>query len=167
VPARAKPTLMDETPLLLFVCSGNICRSPMAEAIAADAARRTGVRIRVESTGTTALVGYPAEATALEALAELGLALPGHVAKQTEHRHVLDAALIVGATRSHRAILRRLHPERAAVIVSFDELTGLGDIPDPYGGSLAEYRTVRDMLVAGMPHVLAALKATTAAKAKP
>ncbi len=158
---------MDEAPLLLFVCSGNICRSPMAEAIAADAARRAGVRVRVQSTGTAADVGYPAEATALEALAEVGLALPGHVAKQTEHRHVREAALVVGATRSHRAILRRMHPERAAAIVSFDELTGLGDIPDPYGGTLADYRAVRDMLVAGMPHVLAALKATAAAKAKP
>lgn len=145
-------------PLLLFVCSGNICRSPIAEVIAAHAAQAAGLDIRVASSGTMALVGYPAEETARQVVAELGLALQSHRARQTTRHQLREAALVVAATRQHYAWLR-LHDPGASHVVSFDELTGLGDIPDPYGAGPQEYRVVRDMLVAGMPRVLDALKA--------
>jgi protein-tyrosine-phosphatase len=151
-------------PLLLFVCSGNICRSPMAAALAADAAARDGFDIRVASLGTMALVGERAEADAHRAVAETGLSLAPHRARQATRKAVLEAALTVAATRMHRAWLRAQAPE--ANIMSFDELTGLGDIPDPYGASLNQYRAVREMLRAGMPAVLTALKASTRARAK-
>jgi protein-tyrosine-phosphatase len=154
----------DTRPLLLFVCSGNICRSPMAAALAADAAEREGLDIRVASFGTMALVGDVVEAEAHRSLAEIGLSLAPHRTRQASREAVLEAVLIVAATREHRAWLRAKAPE--ANIVSFDELTGLGDIPDPYGGSPDEYRAVRDMLRAGMPSVLAALKASVRARAK-
>lgn len=151
-------------PLLLFVCSGNICRSPMAAALAADAAAREGVDIRVASVGTMALIGEQAEPDAHRVVAELGLSLAPHRARQASRRKVLEATLVVAATRMHYAWLRAQAPE--ANIVTFDELTGLGDVPDPYGATLTEYRAVRDMLRAGMPSVLAALKASARARAK-
>jgi protein-tyrosine-phosphatase len=151
-------------PLLLFVCSGNICRSPMAAALAADAAARDGFAIRVASVGTMALVGEGAEADAHRAVAEIGLSLAPHRARQAKREAILEAVLVVAATRMHRAWLRAKAPE--ANIVSFHELTGLGDVPDPYGASLDQYRAVRDLLRAGMPSVLAALKASARARAK-
>ncbi|HEY6357285.1 MAG TPA: hypothetical protein VIX35_03520 [Vicinamibacterales bacterium] len=153
-----------QRPLLLFVCSGNICRSPMAAVLAADAAARDGLDIRVASLGTMALVGERAEADAHRVITELGLSLAPHRARQANRKAVLEAALTVAATRMHRAWLRAQAPE--ANIASFDELTGLGDIPDPYGASLNEYRMVREMLRAGMPAVLTALKASTRSRAK-
>jgi protein-tyrosine phosphatase len=154
----------NDWPLLLFVCSGNICRSPMGAVLAADAAARDGFDIRVASLGTMALVGERAEADAHRAVAEIGLSLAAHRARQANRKAVLEATLTVAATRMHRAWLRAQAPD--ANIVSFDELTGLGDIPDPYGASLSEYRVIREMLRAGMPKVLAALKASARARAK-
>lgn len=153
-----------DRPLLLFVCSGNICRSPMAAVLAADAAAHEGLDIRVASAGTMALVGEMAQDDAHRALAEIGLSLSPHRARQATRESILEADLAVAATHNHRAWLRNQAPE--AAIASFHELTGLGDIPDPYGSSLDEYRAVRDMLRAGMPSVLAALKASSQAKAK-
>src|SRR5271169_1130752 len=151
-------------PLLLFVCSGNICRSPMAAALAADAAARDGLDIKVVSAGTMALVGEGAEAGAQRAVAEIGLTLAPHRARQVNREALLEADLSVAATRNHKAWLRAQAPE--ANVISFDELTGLGDIPDPYGAGPEEYRAVRDMLRVGMPSVLAALKASARARAK-
>lgn len=137
----------------------------MAEAIAEAAAREAGLHIRVASSGTMALVDYPAEATAQQAMAEIGLSLDGHRARQATRTEVREAALVVAITRAHHSWLRARERE-AAQVVSFDDLTGLGDIPDPYGASLEEYRAVRDTLVAGMPRVLAALKARQRTSAK-
>ena len=155
----------EERPLLLFVCSGNICRSPMAAALAADAAVRKGLRINVESAGTLALVGDPAEDGARRALVEIGLSLAGHRARQADSAIVEAAARAVGLTNIHAAWLLRQSP--LARVMSFHQLTGLGDIPDPYGGGMDEYRQVRELLRAGLPAVLDALKASLATKAKP
>jgi protein-tyrosine-phosphatase len=151
-------------PLLLFVCSGNICRSPMAAALAADAAAREDLDMRVASVGTMALVGEVVEADAHRAVAEIGLSLAPHRGRQATRERILEAVLVVAATREHRAWLRAKAPD--ANIASFDELSGLGDLPDPYGAGLAQHRIVRDMLLAGMPSVLAAFKASVRAKAK-
>ena len=78
-------------PLLLFVCTGNICRSPMAAAIARAAARDAGVRVRIDSSGTMGIVGAAAEETAQEALEEIGLALHDHRARQTTRDDVREA----------------------------------------------------------------------------
>jgi protein-tyrosine-phosphatase len=155
---------IEHAPLLLFVCSGNICRSPMAAALAAGSAARAGLEVRVASAGTMALVGEMAEPDAQCAVEELGLSLTSHRAQQATSNGIRQAALTVAATRHHRSWLVARAPD--AAIASFDEITGLGDIPDPYGAGLHEYRAVRDMLLAGMPSVLAALKASLDEKAK-
>jgi protein-tyrosine-phosphatase len=153
-------------PLVVFVCSGNICRSPMAAALAADLARHGGLAIRVASAGTSALVGLPAEMSARQAVGEVGVALDQHVACQISPGHLRDAALVVALTRAHHTWLRRRYPA-ATNIVSFDELSTLGDVPDPYGGTLEDYRRVRDLLIAGMPRVLSTLVLKAGDRASP
>ena len=152
-------------PVLLFVCSGNICRSPMAAAIAQLAAERETIVLRAESCGTRALVGDPAEPAAQEMVAELGVSLVGHTARQATREMVLDAALVVALTRLHGVQLELLGSGLAERIVSFGDLTGLGDIPDPYGATPDVYRRVRDMLLEGMPVVLREFKARIARSA--
>ena len=155
----------DAVPVLLFVCSGNICRSSMAAAIAQRAADSKTIALRAESCGTRALVGEPAEPNAQEMVSELGLSLAGHRARQVTREMVLDAALVVALTRLHGVQLELLGSDLAECIVSFGDLTGLGDIPDPFGASLDVYCRVRDMLVEGMPDVLREFKARIARSA--
>lgn len=70
---------------------------------------------------------------------------------------IAKATLIVCVTDRHRNQLHRSFPEAQAKIVSFDDITGMGDIPDPYGGDESDYLDVREQLVKGMPRIVAAL----------
>jgi len=148
----------DESALLVFVCTGNICRSPMAAAIARDYARRQGYKLRTGSAGTAALVGSPATELACDAMFEIGLDISSHRARPIDASLVNDATLVVTATAGHRGFVRGLHAQASSKIVSFDDITEMGEIDDPIYGGMDEYRSVRDLLVRGMPRVLEALK---------
>jgi len=153
-------------PMLLFVCTGNICRSPMAAAIAADEAKRAHLELDVESAGTGAFGGDPATDRAREVLSSLGLSLDEHRSKPLAADAIERATLVVCATARHCASLLARFPSAAHKIRSFDELTGLGDIPDPIGADLEQYELVKDMLVRGVPRVLAALQVAQERKEK-
>jgi len=144
-------------PLLLFVCTGNICRSPIAEVVAVDAARRAGIPLRVASAGTSALTGSPAYDLAQAAVEEIGLSLAAHRSAPLTRELVDEAALVVAATGRHRNDLRYFFPAHASKIVSFDDVTGLGDLSDPLGGGADEFTKTRELVRDGMPRVLAAL----------
>ena len=146
------------TPSLLIVCTGNICRSPMAEVIARDEARRSHVDVRVLSAGTNALVGNGATERAREAIEALGLSLSNHVAEPLTRDMVADATLVIAVTNRHRDDLRRYFPRCAEKIVSFDDVTGLGDLDDPFGGDLPEFSRLAERLRRGMPAILARLQ---------
>jgi protein-tyrosine-phosphatase len=145
-------------PLLLFVCTGNICRSPMAEVIAREEARIRSVDIRIESAGTSAMLGNPAHEYARDAVRSFGLSLAPHRAKSLTRELVADAALVLAVTRRHRDDLRHFFPRHARKIVSFDDVTGLGDLDDPFGGGAADFETTAALLRKGMPSVLKALE---------
>lgn len=149
----------DETaPLLLFVCAGNICRSPMAQAIAADLAARENATIRIESAGMSALEGHEATGLTREALADIGLAIDGHRARQLTRELVADSALVVTATRRQRDDLRHFFKDDVSKIQSFGDLTGLGDLADPYGAGPDAFASLAAVIRKGMPRVLAALR---------
>jgi protein-tyrosine phosphatase len=147
-----------ETPHLLFVCSGNICRSPLAEVMAKAALSAEGIVAVVESCGTSALTGQRAEAGARDAAEALGLVLDAHRAQPVTRELVTNATLVVCVTDRHRDHVRQFFPRERAKIVSFDELTGLGDIADPYGGDDEDYRALREQLASGMPAIVARIK---------
>ena len=157
-----------ERPLVLFVCQGNICRSPIATALAADAAQRVGLDIEVASAGTSALIGDPAEPGALACVAELGLDIGAHRARQVTPEMIEGAIFVVAATAAQRDWLQRLLPERRDRIASFGDITSLGDIPDPWGRNSSEYRRVRALIEEGMPALMAAVRERdSAAKGAP
>jgi protein-tyrosine-phosphatase len=146
------------TPHVLFVCSGNICRSPLAEAMTRSALEAAGFEAIVQSCGTSALTGHRAEDGAREIATGLGLFLDEHRAQPLTRELVDGAMLVVCVTDRHRDHVRQFFPRGRAKIVSFDELTGLGDIPDPYGGDAADYRALRDQLKTGMPKIVERIK---------
>lgn len=148
---------------IVFVCTGNICRSPMAMAIASGVAKQRGLDIRLASAGTAAFDGNRAAEGARKTLAEIGLDLTEHEAQQISAPLLREADLIVAATAGHKAFLQQLDPAIAHKVKSFDDLTGLGDLADPLYGGDDEFREVRDTLVTGMPRVLDALQTAAAA----
>ncbi len=115
---------------ILFVCTGNTCRSPLAEVLAASPDRE------VRSRGLAAYEGDGASLYAIDAAAELGFDLSGHKARLVSADDMLWADAVYGMTQEHAAALRSFFPEHADKV----KMLPGGDIPDPVGGELSEYR---------------------------
>lgn len=117
-----------DTFTVLHVCTGNICRSPMAERLMrAGLAERRIAGIRVVSAGTWGHSGSPMEADALAALDELGVDGSDFTARELVAEDVVGADLVLAATREHRAAAVVLHPHAAARTYTLRELARLLD----------------------------------------
>ena len=136
----------EDTFRLLFVCTGNTCRSPMAEVIARRRLQGLGWdRVIVRSAGVAAFDGSPASGGAVRAAAEHDLDLTGHSATLLTREEAGAADLILTMSGSHLMRVTELGGgDRAAMLTSFagEPLAGgaSGGIPDPIGGPDEEYR---------------------------
>lgn len=140
-----------------FVCTGNICRSPMAEKIFAEHVRRNGLddRVRVTSAGTHGWhVGKGADPRTDDVLRRHGYPT-GHRAAQLSDEH-LSADLVVAMTATHEREVAHLGVEsdRRVLLRSFDPDADGRSVPDPYYGSLADFEQVRQQIEAAIPGLL-------------
>lgn len=95
---------------ILFVCTGNICRSPTAERLALAAGSADG--LRASSAGTRALVGHPVHPKAAQVLADLGGDADGFTARRLTPAIAGDADLILAMARSHRDAILEIAPRQ-------------------------------------------------------
>lgn len=134
---------------LLFVCTGNTCRSPMAEVIARSKVEERGWQgVEVRSAGVGAFPGAGPSGGGVRAAAAHGLDLSGHRATLLTRREVEWADLILTMSPTHLERVRELGGgDRAALLASYAGTTGPrepGSVPDPIGGTDDEYRETYD-----------------------
>jgi protein-tyrosine phosphatase len=139
-----------------FVCTGNICRSPMAEKMFADQLRRRGLgnAVRVTSAGTGNWhVGKCADDRATRVLHAHGYPT-AHCAAQLDDEH-LAADLVVALGRNHARTLRQLgvDADRIRILRSFDPRSGAYalDVDDPYYGDAQDFEDVFAVIEAALP----------------
>ncbi|HUC05016.1 MAG TPA: low molecular weight protein-tyrosine-phosphatase [Acidimicrobiales bacterium] len=160
----------DEPFRVVFVCTGNICRSPMAEVVTRTLAgsrvltdrRPLGSLLRVSSAGTGPWHdGEPMDERAAAALRRAGYPEHRHVARQVVTRTLGTNDLVVALDRRHHQTLRSLGspPERLFLLRAFDPRAGAAaDVPDPYYGSAADFDSCLAMIEAGCRGVVAAME---------
>lgn len=142
---------------LLFVCTGNTCRSPMAEALARAAIEERGWKhVAVRSAGVAAATGSPAAENALVVLEEEGVPLGEHQSAALDEDLLEWADMILAMSPSHLAALEQLGAgDRAALITEFLEEDGeRRPVEDPIGGDVEIYRRTRDQLRRAVDAVL-------------
>ncbi|MED1469071.1 low molecular weight protein arginine phosphatase [Bacillus salipaludis] len=124
---------------ILFVCTGNTCRSPMAEAILKN---KNLEGIEVRSAGVFAVDGNEASAHAKQVLEENQI-VHNHQSSLLSGEEVGWADLILTMTGSHKGAILNYYPESAAKLFTLKEFTGetiFQDVSDPYGGNVSIYR---------------------------
>ncbi len=144
---------------ILFVCTGNVCRSPMAEGIFRHAVRDRAQQFRVLSAGVGAISGQAASQHTVAALRELGIDLSNFRSRMLTAQLVAEADYIFGMTRGHVEAIALLYPqalEKAFLLREFDETLDFfeKDISDPIGGSYDVYLNCRDQIEQGIQSML-------------
>jgi protein-tyrosine-phosphatase len=130
---------------ILFVCTANICRSPMAAALFNAFAPDLGVEARAESAGVAALRGEPMAPNSAAVLREIGVEPDeGHRGRQASREVLETADLVLTMSPQHAAALRRQFGSSAGKVYTLPEYAAGRDtqdsISDPYGHSISSYR---------------------------
>ncbi len=153
---------------ILFVCLGNICRSPTAEGVfrhlAADSAPQ--LKVEVDSAGTGDYhTGDPPDVRSRRAAKRRGIDLSALRARQIESADFSRFDLILAMDRQNLRALEAMRPSGSkAVVKLFLEYAGQpgpAEVPDPYMGDEADFELVLDLVIAACGRLIAALKKRT------
>jgi protein-tyrosine-phosphatase len=129
--------------VILFVCTGNICRSPMASGLLRQQLAAEGLdsHYQVTSAGVWALDDRPASEHAVTVMAEREIDIRDHVAHTLTADDVAEADLILVMSREHAQMIRNTWPQYEWKIHRLAEMAGKRqDVQDPYGDPIEEYR---------------------------
>jgi protein-tyrosine phosphatase len=161
------PSLLMSSVNVIFVCMGNICRSPMAASVLRSELEKAGLtNVQVSSAGTGGWhVGDPADRRAQAALARRGYQTE-HNAQQFVPGSFGEYDLVVAMDRDNLRDLRRLAPTRfrtetLRLMLEFDPDAESLDVPDPYYGSSGDFDLVLDLLEPACRGLVAHLQTTT------
>jgi protein-tyrosine-phosphatase len=149
-------------PHILFICTANICRSPVAEGILRQRLQAEGLDdYTVSSAGTWAQLRRGAASTSIKLLAEQGIDIGEHRAREVTRGLLEDADLILCMESGHAEALRVEFPEAAERIFLLSEMSdSKHNIKDPYGGPYLGYVKMVDevsyLIDAGLPRIIGA-----------
>ena len=149
---------------IMTVCTGNICRSPMAEVVLRAHLEAAGLGAVVDSTGVSSEErGNPMDPRAVATLRAAGYPTPRHTARRVRPVELGERDLVLAMTASHAAALRRLAPEHADKVVllrAFDPEAPTGgpehllDVDDPWYGDRSAFATTLAEIEAAVPGIV-------------
>ncbi len=131
---------------IMFICTGNICRSAMADALLKKMVAENNKNVEVYSAGVSAYTGDEPTYNAIEAMKEYGINLTNHRATHIENSKIKEMDLILCATLSHKRIVLQLYPSLEGKVFTLKEYVKLDregqdmDIKDPWGYNLETYK---------------------------
>lgn len=134
---------------ILLVCSGNTCRSPMAEALMRREAEARGLReVEIASAGISVWPGSRASKNAAAVMASRGLDIDRRPSVQITSQLIAEADLVLAMTEAHAAALREELPKYAGRVHTLAGYAGIADmdVEDPYGRDADVYETTAQQL---------------------
>lgn len=150
---------------VMFVCTGNICRSPMAEGLFRNMVRER-YDLHVVSAGLAAFDGEPPSAHAVEVMREVGLDISGNRSQLLDTWLIDQSDYIFVMTRAHQSAIRRMRPmaaEKTFLLKEFQDTSGEPDVADPMGYGVSTYRACRDEIGRALPSLLEFIEKTRSA----
>ncbi|MGJ3242054.1 MAG: low molecular weight protein arginine phosphatase [Opitutales bacterium] len=153
-----------ERPFLTFVCTANVCRSPMAERLvrhALDAEEPPLNKLRTRSAGVSAYPGDPPSENSVVALEKVGIPLTDHASQRLTQEMIDQSLALFVMTESHKALLQMHYQLSTPHVYLFREfLDADPEIPDPFGQDIHAYELTRDSMVEAVPSIIQFLKKT-------
>lgn len=146
------------TSSVIFVCWGNICRSPMAEFVARKVFANEGLDARITSAGVSDEEhGGPMDSRARSVLKSHGYPCSGHNAHQIDGSEIMSADLVIAAEPRHIQMMKRMAPDadNLRLIRDYDPNCTPGtSLPDPWYGSADGFEDTLDAIEAAMPGIV-------------
>lgn len=128
---------------ILFVCTGNTCRSPMAAALFNKIATERNLDVRIESAGIFANENDTATTEAVVAVKKYGIDLLGHHAQMINSELIEKSDLILTMTEAHKMLMSQATDK----VYTICEYAGEdGEVADPFGGDVAEYEECAEQI---------------------
>ncbi len=139
---------------ILFVCTGNTCRSPMAAVLANDYLKKWGFKGQAFSAGLGAVPNLPAAKQAQKIMAEWGLDLSKHRSRALNEELWQKADLVLTMTQAQKEYLQQLAVDKKVFLFKEYAQGENKDVGDPFGGSEEVYRACAQELAEGMPKII-------------